>query len=89
VKLKKAKKAFRVTWSTVSKAQKISRYQVAYRVKGTSKWKVKSFKAKAASAVIEKLKAKKRYQVRVRSYKTVERLNYYSDWSATKTVRMG
>ena len=35
------------------------------------------------------LKAKKKYYIRVRTYKTVSGKKYYSTWSKTKTVTTG
>lgn len=41
---------------------------------------------KTVSKKIKKLKAKKKYYVRIRTYKTVGSTNYYSAWSANKYV---
>lgn len=41
---------------------------------------------KTASKAIKNLKAKKKYYVRIRTYKTVSGTKYYSDWSAKKYV---
>ncbi len=70
---------------TVKMASKVSTtkgttYQIAYRVKGTSKWKYKT--TKKQSLTIKKLKKGKKYQVKVRAYKGT----YYSAWSAAKTT---
>lgn len=43
--------------------------------------------SKTTSKKITKLKAKKKYYVRVRTYKKVSGTKYYSDWSKTKTVK--
>ena len=43
-------------------------------------------KAKTTSKTVKKLKAKKKYYVRVRTYKTVKKKNYYSKWSANYSV---
>lgn len=40
------------------------------------------------SKSITGLKAKKKYYVRMRTYKTVKGKKYYSDWSKVKGVRM-
>ena len=42
---------------------------------------------KTASKKISKLKAKKKYYVQFRSYKTVSGKTYYSAWSAKKSVK--
>jgi hypothetical protein len=77
-------KKMTVTWAKVSSAQKVTKYQVRYRVKGTTTWKTKSFAATASSGAITGLTKGKVYEVQVRSYKTVSKVNYYSVWSPTK-----
>jgi hypothetical protein len=79
------KKQLKVTWKKVSAAQKITKYELRYKVKGTSKWKKKTVSAKSASLTIKKLIKGKTYQVQVRSYKTVNKVKYYSAWSKAKT----
>jgi hypothetical protein len=81
------KKQVAVSWSKVSAAQKVGRYEVRYRAKGTSKWTTKSFAAKTAKATMKKLKKGKVYQFQVRSFKTVSGVKYYSAWSATKASK--
>ena len=39
------------------------------------------------SKTISKLKGNKKYYVRIRTYKTVSKKKFYSDWSKTKTVK--
>ncbi len=43
----------KVYWKKVSASQKISRYQIRYRIKGTSKWKTKTCKASLSSTTIK------------------------------------
>jgi hypothetical protein len=81
------KKQVAVSWSKVSKSQKVSKYEVRYRAKGTSKWTVKAFAAKTAKTTVKKLKKGKVYQFQVRSFKTVSGAKYYSAWSATKASK--
>ena len=57
-------------------------YQIAYKQKGTSKWKYTT--TTKQSKVISKLKKGKRYYVKVRAYKTVSKVKYYGAWSKTK-----
>lgn len=84
-KLTKAKKAFTVRWSKVNG---VTGYQVSYKEVGTSKWKNTTVSSvKKSSVKIGKLKAKKNYQVRVRTYKTVNKVKFYSTWSPIKTVK--
>jgi hypothetical protein len=82
-----AKKSTKVSWKKVSAAQKITKYELSYRVKGAGKWKTQAVSAKKASVVVKKLKSGKVYQVRVRSYKTVSKVKYYSAWSAVKATK--
>ena len=44
-------------------------------------------KQKTTKATVKKLKAKKKYYVRVRTYKTVNGKKVYSAWSKIKTVK--
>ncbi|MGI6170795.1 MAG: hypothetical protein ACOYIC_03550 [Butyricicoccus sp.] len=41
---------------------------------------------KTVSKKVTKLTAKKKYYVRIRTYKTVSGKKYYSSWSKAKTV---
>jgi hypothetical protein len=82
-----AKKSVKVAWSKVSKAQKVTKYQLRYRVKGAAKWKTKTFSAKTVKSTVKKLKKGKVYQFQVRSYKTVSKVKYYSTWSKTKASK--
>jgi hypothetical protein len=82
-----AKKSVKVSWSKVSKAQKVTKYQLRYRVKDTSKWKTKTFSAKTVKSTVKKLKKGKVYQFQARSYKTVSKVKYYSAWSKTKASK--
>jgi hypothetical protein len=81
------KKQVAVSWSKVSKSQKITKYEVRYRAKGTSKWTTKAFAAKTAKTTVKKLRKGKVYQFQVRSFKTVSGVKYYSAWSATKASK--
>lgn len=74
----------KVTWGKNTKA---AGYQIQYSVKSNfAKAKVaKVTGARKTSATIAKL-AKKKYYVRVRSFKKVGKTTYYSAWSTTKNV---
>lgn len=85
------KKAITIKW----KKQKngITGYEIQYSLKKTfagAKSKLVK-KAKTTTLTIKKLKAKKKYFVRIRTYKTVKvngkKQNVYSAWSKTKTVK--
>jgi hypothetical protein len=88
-KMAAGKKQLKVTWKKVSKKQKVTKYQLRYRVKGKSKWKTKTVSAKSGSTTLKKLAKGKTYQIQVRSYKTVKTdgksVKYYSPWSGVKT----
>ena len=76
---------------TVKTSSKVSAtggaiYQIAYKKKGTSKWKYTT--TKTTSKTIKKLKAKKYYYVKVRAYKSVGGKKYYGAWSKTKKVKV-
>lgn len=58
-------------------------YQVAYRVKGTKKWK--TITTGKQIKTLKSLKKGKKYQVRVRAYKKVSKKTYFSKWSSIKT----
>ncbi len=90
LKVKKAKKAFKVTWKKASAKNRkvISGYQIRYSKKSSmasSKYvKVgKSSKGKT----IKKLSKKTKYYVQVRNYTKKGGTTYYSKWSAKKTVK--
>jgi hypothetical protein len=86
-KLKAAKKGFKVTWSKVKKD--VTGYEIQYSTsasfKGAKTVTVKGNKTTSKS--ITKLKAKKKYYVRVRTYKTVKGKKIYSAWSKAKSVK--
>ncbi len=86
-KLTAAKKS--LTVSVAKKTSQVSGYQIQYSTsKSFKSAKTKTVnKAKTTSATIKKLKAKKTYFVRVRTYKTVDGKKYYSAWSSYKSKR--
>ena len=90
-KVTASKKAFTVKWKKQS--TQTTGYQIQYST--SSKFKgaktVTITKNKTTSKKISKLKAKKKYYVRVRTYKTVKvngkNTKIYSGWSKVKTVK--
>ena len=91
-KLKKAKKGFTVKWKKQTakmSSSRITGYQVQYSLKKNFKGaKTKTIKGyKKSSKKIGKLKKKKKYYVRVRTYMKVGGATYYSPWSAAKKVK--
>ena len=89
-KVKAAKKGFKVTWK--KQRTQTTGYQVQYST--SSKFKkaktVTVSKNKTTSKSVGKLSAKKKYYVRVRTYKTVKiggkSVKLYSGWSKAKSV---
>ena len=91
-KVKAARKSFSATWKKQSK--QTSGYQLQY---STNKKFAKSVKTSTISKnttvkkTVKKLKAKKTYYVRVRTYKTVKvgkkSVKIYSGWSTAKKVK--
>ncbi len=63
------------------------RYQIAYRIKGTSTWK-KVNTTLTTAKTIKKLKSGKKYQIKVRAYKKVDGYTYIGPWSDIKTVKV-
>ena len=92
-KLKKARKAIKVKWKKQSKkmsGSRITGYQIqlATNSKFTkNKRTVTVRKYSKVSKKIKKLKAKKKYYIKVRTYKIVSGVKYYSSWSKVRTVK--
>ena len=81
-----AKKGFIAKWK---KGSGINGYEIQYALNSKftkSKKSVKVTKPGAVSKKIANLKAKKKYWVRIRTYKMVSGNTYYSTWSKAKTV---
>ena len=86
-KLSKGKKKFTVTWAKVSG---VKGYQIQYSSDKKLKKNNKSVtvtKQKTTKATVKKLESKKKYYVRVRTYKTVNGKKIYSSWSKVKSVK--
>ena len=86
-KLKAAKKAVAVEWKKVSG---VSAYQIQVATDKKFKKNKKTAtvkKQKTTKTTIKKLKGKKKYYVRIRTYKTVNGKKVYSSWSKIKTVK--
>ncbi len=86
-KLKSAKKAITVSWAKISG---VKGYQIQFATdkKFTKNKKTVTVKKqKTTSKTVKKLKAKKKYYVRVRTYKVVNKKNVYSAWSKVKSVK--
>jgi hypothetical protein len=82
------KKCFTVKWQ--QKKSNVTGYQIQYSLKKDFKSKVKTKTVKGyqkTRVTIKKLKAKKKYYVRIRTYYTKNGETYYSKWSKTKTIK--
>lgn len=91
--VKGKKKALTASWKKQAMkmpTERVNGYQIqtATNKKFTKNKKFTTVKGyKKTSGTVKKLKAKKKYFVRVRTYMTVSGKNYYSKWSKVKTVR--
>ena len=86
-KLSKAKKSFTVKWKKQN--TQTTGYRLTYSM--NSKFKTENkyvmiTSNKTTSKSIKKLKAKKKYYIRICTYKTVGGTKYYSGWSSVKSV---
>ncbi len=87
-KVKAAKKAISVIWKKVGG---VKGYQVQVATDKKFKKNKKTVtikKQKTTKTTVKKLKAKKKYYVRVRTYKTVNGKKVYSAWSKVKSVKI-
>ena len=86
-KVTKGKKQFTVKWKKQS--TQTTGYQIRYSTSSKfSKAKTVTVKKNTtASKVVKKLKANKKYYVKVRTYKKIGNSTYYSTWSSSKTVK--
>ena len=86
-KVKAAKKAILVTWKKVGG---VKGYQVQVATDKKFKKNKKTVnikKQKTTKTTVKKLKAKKKYYVRMRTYKTVNGKKVYSAWSKVKSLK--
>lgn len=87
-KLYRAKRAFTVKVAKQGKVY-VNGYQVRYSLNKSmsgAKYKTIGTKYSRISKKVRSLKKKKTYYVQVRSYKTIGKTKYYSDWSGIKAV---
>ena len=86
-KLTAGKKKFTIQWK---KDKKADGYQVQYSTDKKFKKNVKSVNVskKSTKATVKKLKKRKTYRVRVRSYKKINGKKYYSGWGKVKSVKV-
>ena len=87
-KLTKRKKSFKIRWAKVKNA---SGYKLQYST--SSKFTKKTTKTVEVKGntkfakTVKKLKAKKKYYVRVRAYKDGKAVTVYTKWSKVKAVK--
>ena len=82
-----ASKGFTAKWSKLT--TQTTGYEIQYATDSKftkNKKTVTITKNSTTSKKVTKLTAKKKYYVRIRTYKTVNGTKYYSAWSASKTV---
>ncbi len=86
-KIKKNKRSLKITWKKVNE---ITGYQIQYstskKFKKAKKITVK--KVKTTSKTIKRLKSKKKYYVRIRTYVLINGEKKYSDWSKAKSAKV-
>ena len=87
-KLTAKKKALTVSWK--KQATQTMGYQIQYAKKASfSGAKTVTIKNNSSTKkTIKKLTSKKKYYVRIRTYKTVNGKKYYSSWSKAKSVKV-
>lgn len=90
--VKAAKRSIALTWKKItSKVQKkrIKGYQIQYSTKRSfKKAKTKNVNGyKKTRVTLKKLKAKKKYYIRVRTILKINGKTYYSKWSKIKSVK--
>ncbi|MBR3148892.1 MAG: fibronectin type III domain-containing protein [Eubacterium sp.] len=86
-KLTAAKKAITVKWKKQTTQTTGYQLQLSTSKKFKKAKTITVKKNKTTSRKVTKLKAKKKYFVRIRTFKTVNGKRYYSDWSKVKTVK--
>ena len=83
------KKKFKVTWK--KQKTQTTGYEVQYATNKaftSGKKTIKIKKNKTTSSTVKKLKSKKKYYVRIRTYKTVNGKKYCSGWSKAKNIKV-
>jgi hypothetical protein len=81
-------KTLTVTWK--KQATQTTGYEIQYATDSKFTKNLKTVtvsSAKTTSKTISKLSAKKNYYVRIRTYKTVSKKNYYSSWSKVLSAK--
>lgn len=81
-------KGFTVSWKKQAKSMDGCQLQYSTSRKFTKKTTVKKMVKKPSKTklVVKKCRAKKKYYIRIRTYKTVKGKKYYSGWSKVKVI---
>ena len=93
-KLTAGKKKFTVKWKKAKKSESVSGYQIQYSTDKKFKKNVKTKKCgkKKNSLTVSKLKAKKKYYVRMRKFRNVKKdgkkSRIYGSFSKVKKVKV-
>ena len=93
-KLTSGKKKFTVKWKKAKKSESVSGYQIQYSTDKKFKKNVKTKKCakKKNSLTVSKLKAKKKYYVRMRKFRNVKKdgkkSRIYGSWSKVRKVKV-
>ena len=82
--IKTEKKALKVKVENL-KYTGITHYELAYRQKGSKKWKTRSFSSASSVLKLTGLKKGKRYQVKARAWTTDEYGKFYGSYSFSAT----
>ena len=88
-KIKSQKKKMTVQWK--KQKDETTGYEIQYSTKSdfsSTNKKVKINTNKTTSTAVNKLKSKKKYYVRIRTFKKVKGKTYYSSWSKTKSIKI-
>lgn len=90
IKITAKKKGFSIKWK--KQAGQITGYEISYSTDSKFKAGVSKpiviKKVKITSKTVNKLKPKKKYYVRIRTFKKVNGAKIYSEWSKSKTVKI-
>lgn len=86
-KLEKGKKSIKVKWA--KKDKQVTGYVIMCSTKKDFSSNVKKVKVKKGTTkyTFKNLKSKKKYYVRVRTYKKAMGITYYSDWSSIMKIK--
>ena len=79
------KQSLMISWK---KHPGVTAYRIAYRRKGTSKYRYITCKSTTTKKIITSLKKGKSYQIRIRAYKQIDGRKYYGAYSTLKSIKI-